>query len=213
MLFARLARISTTLFLSMVMALAMLALLGFYQPHWLAWFQDGADLIEDAIAAIPMADRYNNFVRIFASDDQILVLIFTIIARIMLAFLGAIARALMPDHRGERKNLLGHILGMTSTLFLSFILAIVMLSFIALTMEGVLHTLLNGADWVEDQLARLPVGGRWRAVIRYVVSDEKIVLLFFTIIARILIAVLASPFAGLARRDEPRRDSSRLARV
>ena len=79
-----------------------------------------------------------------------------------------------------------------ATLFLSFVLAIVMLSLIALTMEGVLHAMLDAADVVEDQLANLPLAGRWRSGVRFAVSDDKILLLFFTILARAAIALVAT---------------------
>ena len=85
---------------------------------------------------------------------------------------------------------------MIATLFLSFVLAILMLAFIALTMEHVLHSMLDMADWVEDQLARLPLAGRWRSGVRFAVSDDKILLLFFTIIARVLIALVATGFTA-----------------
>jgi len=71
-----------------------------------------------------------------------------------------------------------------------------MLAVIALTAEHLLHTLLDMADWVEDQLAHLPLTGRWQSGVRLAVSDDKILLLFFTIIARILIAIVATGFTA-----------------
>ena len=201
-MFARLSKISATLFISMVMAMGMLALLWYYQPQWFSWIQDGADLIEDAIAGIPLQDRYNNIVRLFASDDKIVLLIFTVISRIILAILGTAFTALTASAKVRLKapGLLAQVSSMVSTLFLAFVLAILMLAIIALTMEGLLHSLLDMADWVEDQLSHLPIGGRFRSAVRYVVSDDKIVLLFFTIIARLLIAVAATS-AGAAWRS------------
>ncbi|MDF1769146.1 hypothetical protein [Maricaulis sp.] len=195
MLLARLSKISATLFLSMVMAIFMLALLWFYAADWLSWVQDGADLLEDMIAAIPLEDRYNNFVRLFASDDKIVLLIFTIIARIILAIIGGAFTALTGGndrYKVKEPGLISQVSSMMATLFLSFVVAIIMLAVISIAAEGVLHSLLDAADWVEDQLAHLPIGGRWRAGVRFAVSDDKIVLLFFTIIARLLIAVVAT---------------------
>ena len=201
MLFARLSKISATLFLSMVMAMIMLVVLWFYLPDWFGWVQDGADLLEDGVASIPIPEQYNNLVRIYASDDKIVLLIFTIIARIMLAILGSIWSAATGGNKIRVKDngLIANVTSMMSTLFLSFVLAILMLAAIALTAEGVLHTMLDMADWVEDQLAHLPLTGRWRSGIRFAVSDDKILLLFFTIIARILLALVGTAFTGMAR--------------
>ena len=198
MLFARLSKISATLFVSMLMAMGMLVLLWFYLPEWLGWVQDGADLVEDGVSAIPIPEQYNNLVRIYASDDKIVLLIFTVIARFILAIFGTafttatrVAKILVAE-----PPFISRISSMIATLFLSFVLAILMLAFIALTMEHVLHSMLDMADWVEDQLARLPLAGRWRSGVRFAVSDDKILLLFFTIIARVLIALVATGFTA-----------------
>ena len=198
MIFARLSKISATLFVSMVMAMAMLVLLWFYLPEWLGWVQDGADLVEDGVARLPVPEQYNNLVRIYASDDKIVLLIFTILARIMLGLVGTGFSAAMNAGkiRVSEPPFVSRISSMIATLFLSFVLAIPMLAMIALTAEHLLHTMLDMADWVEDQLAHLPLTGRWRSGVRLAVSDDKILLLFFTIIARILIAIVATGFTA-----------------
>jgi hypothetical protein len=201
MLLARLSKISATLFVSMVMALVMLALLWFYVPEWLSWVQDGADLLEDGVAAIPIPEQYNNLVRIYASDDKIVLLIFTIIARVILGLFGSAFTAMTSGGKitVAESPLLARLSSMMATLFLSFVLAIVMLAFIALTMEHVLHSMLDAADWLEDQISHLPLTGRWRSGVRFAVSDDKILLLFFTIIARILIALVATSLTAAFR--------------
>jgi len=198
MLFARLSKISATLFVSMLMAMAMLALLWFYLPEWLGWVQDGADLVEDGVSSIPIPEQYNNLVRIYASDDKIVLLIFTVIARFILAIFGTAftAATRAAKIRVAEPPFISRISSMIATLFLSFVVAILMLAFIALTMEHVLHSMLDIADWVEDQLAHLPLAGRWRSGVRFAVSDDKILLLFFTIIARVLIALVATSFTS-----------------
>lgn len=198
MLFARLSKISATLFVSMLMAMAMLVLLWFYLPEWLGWVQDGADLVEDGVSAIPIPEQYNNLVRIYASDDKIVLLIFTVIARFVLAIFGTgfTAATRAANIRVAEPPFISRISSMIATLFLSFVVAILMLAFIALTMEHVLHSMLDMADWVEDQLAHLPLAGRWRSGVRFAVSDDKILLLFFTIIARVLIALVATSFTA-----------------
>jgi len=200
---SRISIISATLFVSMVLAMVMMAVTWFYTPDIFSWMQDGADFAEDAIASIPVADEYRNLVRIYASDDKILLLIFTIFARILLAVLGSVFASTFMG-RGLSKasvGVLSRSTSATSTIFLSFILAVLMLSTMALTMEGLLQSLLNMADWIEDMLANLPLAGRWRAGVRLAVSDEKILILFFTIVARILIAIVATSFSAAFKKD------------
>ncbi|MDG1418589.1 MAG: hypothetical protein P8J78_06705 [Maricaulis sp.] len=191
---SRISSVTSTLFLSMILAMIMMAASWFYTPDIFLWLQDGADIAEDLIASIPLPDEYQNLVRIYASDDKILLLIFTVLARILLAILGSLMGL---SKTGA--NILARSGSAVSTIFLSFILAVLMLSTLALTAEGLLHTLLNGADWVEDGLANLPLEGRWRSGVRLVVSDEKILLLFFTMIARAAIAVVATSFTAAVR--------------
>lgn len=202
----RLTGISVTLFVSMVLAMVMLVSLWFYLPQWLGWVQDGADLIEDVIVSIPVPERYNNLVRIYASDDKIVLLLFTIIARILLGLAGNLfTRFTRRDsYHVATPGLISSTASMISTLMLSFVLAIMMLSTLALTAEGVLHAMLDAADYVEDMLAQLPLPGRWTAGIRYIISDEKILLLFFTIVARLGIAVVATSITSAMGGGKPR---------
>tara|TARA_R110000868_G_scaffold106587_3_gene292232 strand:+ start:5956 stop:6606 length:651 start_codon:yes stop_codon:yes gene_type:complete len=192
MLAMRLWKISATLFVSMILAMIMLVMLWFYLPEWFGWVQDGADLLEDGVAAIPLPERINNLVRIYASDDKIVLLIFTVIARILLAILGKIFTAVMPKPKVKvaEDGIIGQIGSTISTLFLAFVLAILMVSAVALFWADGLHYMLNVADWAEDQVAALPIGGRWRSGVRFAVSDDKILLLFFTILARALIVLV-----------------------
>tara|TARA_R110000744_G_scaffold273278_2_gene386260 strand:+ start:14287 stop:14937 length:651 start_codon:yes stop_codon:yes gene_type:complete len=201
MLAMRLWKISATLFVSMILAMIMLAALWFYLPEWFSWVQDGADMLEDGVAAIPLPEKINNLVRIYASDDKLVLLIFTIIARVLLALVGRLFTAVMPQPKIKiaEDGIIAQIGSTIATLFLAFVIAILMLSAIALFWEAGLHQMLNAADWVEDQLAHLPIGGRWRSGVRFVVSDDKILLLFFTIIARALIVVFATSFGSAWR--------------
>jgi hypothetical protein len=203
MLMMRLWKISATLFVSMILAMLMLAALWFYLPEWFSWVQDGADMLEDGVAAIPLPERINNLVRIYASDDKLVLLIFTVIARILLAFIGKIFTAIMPKPKVKiaEEGIIGQIGSTIATLFLAFVIAILMVSAVALFWGDGLHYMLNVSDWVEDQLAHLPIGGRWRSGVRFAVSDDKILLLFFTIIARALIVVVATSFGQGFRQD------------
>jgi hypothetical protein len=197
-MFNRIVGASATLFLSMVLATGMLVLMWVYAPLGLDWIQDGADLIEDSLANTGLPSQYNNGIRIFASDDKIVFLIFTVFARIILGFLGGILTGTMfKDTLGRQAgNLISRIGSTFSTLFLSFVLAIFMLVVIWASFPDVLQSLLNIADNIEGMIAGLDLPGRYSTGLRLIVSDDKILLVFFTILARVLIAIFATSFTS-----------------
>jgi hypothetical protein len=200
----RISSASATLFLSMVLAMAMLVLLWVYAPLGLDWIQDGADLIEDTLSNTGLPAQYNNGVRIFASDDKIVLLLFTVIARIIIGVAGsAMSGSMFKDTMGKQAgNLIGRIGTTFSTLFLSFVLAIFMLVIIWASAPELLQVLLDQADSVENFLAGLSLPERYSTGLRLIVSDEKILLLFFTIIARIMLAIIATTaMSAIGRND------------
>lgn len=201
---SRISGISFTLVLSMLLATVMLVLMWVYAPLGLDWIQDGADLIEDSLAGTGLPAQYNNGVRIFASDDKIVLLIFTVIARIIIGVVGgAISGSMFNDSLGKQAgNLIVRITQTFSTLFLSFILAILLLVVIWGSAPETLQWMLDQADSVENFLVGLDLPNRFHTGLRLIVSDEKILLLFFTIIARIVLAIVATSFtSAVGSRD------------
>ena len=93
-MFSRIGSASITLFFSFILSIAILLLLDVFAAPVLAWMLDGAELIEDAIGSTGLNHRYNNWVRLLVSEEQILFLFFTIISRILIAiFLTSLAAA------------------------------------------------------------------------------------------------------------------------
>jgi len=78
-----------TIFLSFLLSYAMLIGLALLSPPTIAWLLDGAEMLEDALTHTALADDYNNWLRIFIGEEQILVLFFTVIARFIIALLGS----------------------------------------------------------------------------------------------------------------------------
>lgn len=193
-MFGMMARSGATVTASMIMALAMLLLLGVYAPLWLHWVQDGADLIERGVTSTGLPSRYNVWVGIFAASEAIVILIFTIIARILLAFV------LAPVSSSVRKRgvvgLMASIGSMTTSLFFAFILGILMLVGLGVVAPEMLDGLLSGAGWVENGLENTGLPFRWNNILRLLIADDQILLLFFTILARLIIAGIAT---GLQR--------------
>lgn len=201
-MFGRIAMTGLTVMVAMVLALAILVILGVYAPLWLHWMQDGADLIERAVTSTGLPSRYNVWVGIFAASEAIVILIFTIIARILLAiFLAPVS----PSRRGSGLgSLLASLGSMTTSLFLAFVLGILMLVSLGIVAPDILDSMLSAAGWVETQLESTGLPFRWNNILRLLIADDQILLLFFTILARILLAALATGVQGAIGPDERR---------
>jgi len=80
----------------------------------------------------------------------------------------------------------------SATLFFAFILALAMLVTLGLYAPDVLNWILNGADQVESWLTHTSLPNRYNNLVRLFLSNQQITFLFFTIIARIIIAIVAT---------------------
>lgn len=89
LIFARATNATFTIFLAFILSYAMLIGIALISPTTLNWMLDGAEIVEDAITHTGLADRYNNWLRLFVGDEQILFLFFAIIARIVIAIIGS----------------------------------------------------------------------------------------------------------------------------
>jgi len=187
-MFQRVINTGFTVAFAMVLALVILVVLGVYAPLWLHWVQNGADLVERTVTNTGLPSRYNVWVGIFAASEAIVILIFTIVARILIAIL--LVPFSTPERRRSGGGLIGRIGAMTTTLFLAFVLGIMMLVFLGITAPEMLDGMLGAAGWVENQLEHTGLPFRWNNILRLLISDDQILLLFFTIIARLLIALV-----------------------
>lgn len=94
---------------------------------------------------------------------------------------------------------LGRIGSVSATLFLAFILALAMLVTLGLYAPDQLNWILNWADRVEDWLTHTSLPNRYNNLVRLFLSNQQITFLFFTIIARIIIAIVASLFMSAVK--------------
>lgn len=94
-IFGRVAGSTLSLFAAFLLSIALLVGLGLSSPSTLNWMLDGAEIVEDALTHTGLPDRYNNWVRIFVGDEQILLIFFTIIARFLIAVVGSSFTAAM----------------------------------------------------------------------------------------------------------------------
>ncbi|MEO1040001.1 MAG: hypothetical protein AAFX09_10680 [Pseudomonadota bacterium] len=97
--FRRVSSASLTLFLAFILSYAILIGLALWSPITLNWMLDGAEMLEDTLTHTGLPDRYNNFVRIFVNDEQILFVFFAIIARIFIAIIGTSFSAAIKPRR------------------------------------------------------------------------------------------------------------------
>lgn len=88
----------------------------------------------------------------------------------------------------------------TSTIFLSFILGAVLLVFVGIMLPDVFAVILNGANWLENALGNTGLANRYNNWIRFLVGDEQLTLVFFTIVARIIISMGAAGVQSMSRR-------------
>lgn len=90
--------------------------------------------------------------------------------------------------------LLGRIGSVSATLFLAFILATAMLVTLGLYAPTILNYILDVAELVERGLTHTGLPDRYNNFVRLFLGDEQLAFLFFTIIARIFIAIIGSLF-------------------
>ncbi|XBQ14808.1 MAG: hypothetical protein ABL308_07495 [Oceanicaulis sp.] len=88
-IFGRTANATFTIFLAFILSYAMLIAIALISPTTLNWMLDGAEMLEDWLTHTALDDRYNNWLRIFIGEEQILVLFFAILARFVIALLGS----------------------------------------------------------------------------------------------------------------------------
>ncbi len=86
---ARTTNATFTIFLAFLLSYAMLIGLALVSPTSLNWLLDGAELLEDAITHTALPDQYNNWLRIFVGEEQILFLFFAMLARILIAIIAS----------------------------------------------------------------------------------------------------------------------------
>ena len=136
--------------------------------------------------------KYNVWVGIFAASEAIVILIFTIIARIILA---VVLAPVSPRTSGIGR-LLASIGSMTASLFFAFVLGILMLVTLGIIAPDILDGMLSAAGWVEARLEHTGLPFRWNNILRLLIADDQILLLFFTIVARMLIALVATSLSA-----------------
>lgn len=96
---ARTTNATFTIFLAFLLSYAMLIGLALRSPPTLNWMLDGAEMLEDLVTHTNLPDQYNNWLRIFVGEEQILFLFFALLARIVIAIIGSSFSAAVGGNR------------------------------------------------------------------------------------------------------------------
>lgn len=88
----------------------------------------------------------------------------------------------------------------TANIFLSLVLGAIALVFVSIQFPGAFAVVLDGANWVEGQLGNTGLDVKYNNWVRFLIGDEQLTFMFFTIIMRVLLAVGAVGFQALMGR-------------
>ena len=98
----------------------------------------------------------------------------------------------------------GRVTNATFTIFLSFILSYIMLISIALLSPMTLAWLVDLAKTVESWIVGTSLPVRYNVWLDLLIEEGAILLLFFTVIARLILAILGSSFTAMVRPNAKR---------
>lgn len=98
-------------------------------------------------------------------------------------------------------GLMGRITGSGFAIFLSFILATVLLVTIGLKAPDLLKQILDAAEWVETSITHMGLPNEYNNWIRLFIDDAQLVMIFFVIVIRVLLTLITSGIAGIFNRD------------
>ncbi|GGE31840.1 hypothetical protein GCM10011367_02840 [Marinicauda pacifica] len=90
----------------------------------------------------------------------------------------------------------GRVTNATFTIFLAFILSYAMLISLGLFAPDVLNALVQWAKTVETWITGTGLPARYNVWLDLFVEEGAILLLFFTVLARLIIAIIGSSFSS-----------------
>lgn len=87
-----------------------------------------------------------------------------------------------------------------STIFLSLVLGSIMLVFVSLQFPDAFASILDAAAWLETQIGNTGLENKYNNWVRFLIGDEQLTFMFFTILARIILSFLFAGIGALTRR-------------
>ena len=96
---------------------------------------------------------------------------------------------------------MGNFISGISTIFLSLVLGAIMLVFVSINFPDSFSMILDAASYVENMIGSTGLDNRYNNWVRFLIGDEQLTFMFFTIIARV---ILSAFFAGIGMLTRPR---------
>jgi hypothetical protein len=84
---------------------------------------------------------------------------------------------------------MGNIALATSNIFLSLVLGAIALVFVSIQFPEMFAMILDGAAWMEDQIGNTGLDVKYNNWVRFLIGDEQLTFMFFTIIMRVIMAL------------------------
>ncbi|MBL4594974.1 MAG: hypothetical protein JKX99_00195 [Robiginitomaculum sp.] len=88
-LFGKITWASFVIFVSFILAIVLLVVIGLYLPEQLRQILDAADWVEGQITTAGLPSEYNNWLRLFLDDAGLAMIFFVVVIRGFLAMIGA----------------------------------------------------------------------------------------------------------------------------
>ena len=97
-------------------------------------------------------------------------------------------------------KLLGRISGSSFAIFLSFVLATILLIAMGLKAPDQLKQVLDTAEWVESSITGMGFPTEYNNWIRLFFDDAQLTMIFFVIVIRVLLTLFTASIKGIFRR-------------
>lgn len=82
-------------------------------------------------------------------------------------------------------------------IFLSMVLGAVALVFVSVQFPNVFELMLDGASWAETQIGSTGLDTRYNNWVRFLIGEEQLVFMSFTIVMRVVLAFLVTGVRGM----------------
>jgi hypothetical protein len=87
-----------------------------------------------------------------------------------------------------------------ATIAFSLVLGAVLMAFTAIYAPDTLSSMMDGARWLKEVITNTGLAAKYNVWLRFLLDENQLVLMFFTIIARIILAIVAYPILLLREK-------------
>jgi hypothetical protein len=87
-----------------------------------------------------------------------------------------------------------------TTIAFSLILGAILMAFTAIYAPDTLSSMMDGGRWLKEVITNTGLAAKYNVWLRFLLDENQLVLMFFTIIARIILALVAYPIILLREK-------------